>query len=298
MSSDIARKIVGRLGVWSWVDTLTAAEAREYAKRIEELGYGSLWLPEAVGRDPFATIVDLARSTTKLGFATGIANIYARDPMTMNTLRLTVGDLTEGRFLLGIGVSHKHLVSGIRGHEYKKPVATMRNYVEAMAKATFLAPKPEVDVPIVLAALRQNMTKLAGSATAGSHPYLTPPEHPQRAREILGDGPLLAPEQMVILEENPDTARALARETLKMYVRAPNYQKSLLWLGFEDKDFEGGEASDRLVDALVAWGSADKIREHIEKHFQAGADHVCIQPLNPRGPKPDMDALEALAPGA
>ena len=296
MSAENAKQILGRLGVWTFFDALTAAEARDYARRIEDLGYGSLWMPEAVGRDPFVTIADLARETTTLGFATGIANIYARDPMTMNTLRLTVGEQTGGRFVLGIGVSHQHLVSGIRGHDYTKPVTTMREYLGAMEKGLFMATKPETDPPIVLAALRKNMLGLSGERTAGAHPYLTTPEHTQRAREILGEEPLLAPEQMIMLEEDADVARKAARATLKNYVRAPNYQKSLLWLGFEEKDFADGVASDRLVDAIVAWGSASKIREHVEQHYQAGADHVCIQPLNPSGPKPDLAALEALAP--
>lgn len=297
MSSDTARNILGRLGVWSWVDPLSASEMRDFAKRIEDLGYGSLWLPEAVGRDPFASIADMARSTTSLGFATGIANIYARDATTMNTLRQTLGDLTGGRFVLGIGVSHQALVTGVRGHEYKKPVTTMRNYLEAMEKAPFSGPKPTAEVPIVLAALRKNMLGLAGSQ-AGAHPYLTTPEHTRRAREILGAGPLLAPEQMIILEEDPDSARTLARNSLTMYMQLPNYQYNLIELGFEEKDFADGAASDRLIDATIAWGSASQIREHIEKHYQAGADHVCIQLLNPHGPKPDMAALEALAPGA
>lgn len=297
MSSDTARGILGRLGVWSWYDALSAAGARDFAKKIEDLGYGALWVPEAVGRDPFVCIADLARDTTTLGFATGIANIYARDPMTMNTLRLTLGDLTGGRFVLGMGVSHQPMVTGMRGHEYKKPVATMRGYLEAMTKGVYTAAKPAVEPPIVLAALRKNMLGLAATQ-AGAHPYLTTPEHTQRARAILGAGPLLAPEQMIILGEDADAVRKLGRQTLEMYVRLPNYQNNLLEYGFDEKDWVDGVASDRLIDATIAWGSASKIREHIEKHFQAGADHVCIQPLNLRGPEPDIAALEALAPGA
>ncbi len=289
---------LGRLGVWSFIDDLPAPEAAAFAQRLEELGYAALWIPEAVGRDPFATIGYLAGQTERIVLATGIANIYARDPMTMRAVRETLGEASGGRFLLGLGVSHGHLVTGVRGHEYKKPVSTMRAYLESMESALYHGPKPKEEAPIVLAALRQNMLKLAGEKTAGAHPYFVTPEHTERAREILGKGPLLCPEQKVLLETDPSVAREVARNAMKIYTGLPNYQACLEWLGFEQADFVDG-GSERLVDAIVAWGDEKAIAARVKAHFDAGADHVCIQPLRPDGkPGADPRALEALAPNA
>jgi probable F420-dependent oxidoreductase len=156
---------------------------------------------------------------------------------------------------------------------------------------------PAEDPPIVLAALRERMLRLAAEAARGAHPYFTPPEHTARAREILGRGPWLAPEQMVLLEKDPSKARAVARAAMKLYVRLPNYQNNLRWLGYEDADFEGG-GSDRLVDAIVAWGDEKALAARIRAHHDAGADHVCIQPLRPDGKLgAHLPTLEALAPG-
>jgi probable F420-dependent oxidoreductase len=287
---------VGKFGVWTHVDGMPLTQGAAYAKRIEDWGYGAMWLPEAVGRDPFVTIGYLAAHTSKLTFATGIASIYARDPMTTNAVRLTTGEATGNRFVLGLGVSHGHLVAGIRGHEYGKPVTTMRNYLDKMEKALFMAVKPSEDVPIVLAALRPKMLELAAERSAGAHPYFVTPEHTARAREILGKGKILAPEQKVLLCTDAAKARAAARAAMKIYVGLPNYQNNLKWLGFDDSDF-GGNISDRLVDAIVAWGDEGAIRKRIQAHWDAGADHVCIQPLNPENPMlPDEKVLELLAP--
>jgi probable F420-dependent oxidoreductase len=287
---------LGRLGVWTHVDSMAAPQAAAYAKRIEDWGYGAIWLPEAVGRDPFVTITYLSQHTQRVTLATGIANIYARDPMTMNALRLSVGEMTGNRFVLGLGVSHGHLVAGIRGHEYGKPVTTMRNYLDGMGKALFMAAKPSEDVPIVLAALRPKMLELAAERTAGAHPYFVTPDHTERAREILGKGKILAPEQKVLLCTDATKARAVARAAMKIYAGLPNYQNNLKWLGWGDSDF-GGDISDRLVDAIVAWGDEGAIRKRIQAHWDAGADHVCIQPLNPDNPLlPDEKVLELLAP--
>lgn len=288
---------LGRLGVWCWLDAYAAGEAAEIAQRVEALGYSALWLPEAVGRDPFALISFLAPRTSRLIFATGIANLYARDPMTMNTLRRTVGELTGGRFVLGIGVSHGHLVAGVRGHAYSsKPVATMSDYLDRMAKGLYMAPAAAEEPPIVLAALRPKMLALSRDKARGAHPYFVPPEHTARAREILGRGPWLCPEQMVLLETDATNARAVARGTMKVYAGLPNYRNNLKWLGYTDADFENG-CSDRLVDAIVAWGDEKALRARIQAHFDAGADHVCIQPLRADGkPGIDLRVLERLAP--
>jgi len=165
-----------------------------------------------------------------------------------------------------------------------------------MAKAMYRAAGSEVEPPIVLAALRPKMLALSAELADGAHPYFVPPEHTARAREILGKGKLLAPEQKVLLQTDPAKARGVARAAMKIYAGLPNYQNNLRWLGFGDADFAGG-CSDRLVDAIVAWGDEDAIRRRIQAHFDAGADHVCIQPLHPDGlPIPHREVLELLAP--
>jgi len=287
---------LGRLGVWTWLDDMSGPEAAEFAQRLEQQGYSALWVPEAVGREPFSLLGYLAGQTERLILATGIANIYARDPMLMNAIHNTLGDLAPGRFILGIGVSHGHLVSGIRGHEYGKPLSTMRDYLEKMQTALFMARKPEEAAPILLAALRPKMLELSASVVQGAHPYFVPPEHTARAREILGNGPMLCPEQMVLLETDASRAREIARKYMAIYAGLPNYQNNLKLFGFEDSDFENG-CSDRLVDAIVAWGDEKAIAKRIQEHWDAGADHVCIQPLRPDGkPGADLRILEALAP--
>ena len=287
---------LGRLGVWTFLDLLPAPKALEVAQRVEAFGYSALWLPEAIGRDPFSLITYLASGTKKLVFATGIANIYARDAVSLRAIQQTVGELSGNRFVLGLGVSHAPMVAGLRGHAYGKPVATMRAYLEAMEKAPYVGPAPSQETPIVLAALRENMLKLAAERCAGAHPYNVTPEHTARARAILGSGPTLAPEQMVLRETDPSKARAIARKNLAIYLSLPNYQNGWRWLGFGDEDFASG-GSDRLIDAVVAWGDEKAIEARIQAHYDAGADHVCIQPFRPDGePGPDLRLLEALAP--
>lgn len=296
MDTKPAAARLGRLGVWTWLDAMPAEEAAEFAQRIEALGYDALWVPEAVGRDPFTLLGFLAARTTRLALATGIANIYARDAMTVRAVRETLGELSVGRFVLGLGVSHAPLVSGVRGHEYKKPVTTMRAYLEGIENATYAGPRADPPTPIVIAALRRNMLRLAAERCAGAHPYLVPPEHTRRAREILGADTTLAPEQMVLLETDPAKAREVARRNLATYLGLPNYRNNLLWLGYEEAELDDG-GSDRLVDDLVAWGDEDAIRARIQAHRDAGADHVCIQPFRPDGgPGPHLETLELLAP--
>jgi len=287
---------LGRLGVWTFLDFLSAEESAAFARRIEALGYSALWIPEAVGRDPFAFHGYLAARTERLLLATGIANIYARDPMAMRAIQKTMAELSGGRFVLGLGVSHQHLVTGLRQHEYAKPVPAMAGYLDAMQSAFYQGPQPAEDAPIVLAALRPAMLRLARDRARGAHPYFTPPEHTARARAILGPDRWLAPEQKVLLETDADKARAVARAAMQIYLGLPNYQNNLKWLGFTDEDIANG-GSDRLVDAIVAWGDEAAIARRIRAHHDAGADHVCIQPLRPDGqPGPDLRVLEAMAP--
>ncbi len=291
---DVAR--LGPIGVWTWLDHLSAAEAGDFAHQLESWGYGALWIPEAVGRDPFSLLGYLAAKTDRIVLATGIANIYARDPMTMRAVQETLAEASNGRFLMGLGVSHAHLVAGVRKHEYGKPVSTMRAYLERMESAIYMGKQPAEPAPIVLAALRQNMLRLSLEKAKGSHPYFVPPVHTARAREILGPDGWLCPEQMVLREADPGKARAIARKNIQVYIGLPNYQNNLKWIGFEDADFEDG-GSDRLVDAIVAWGDDKVIANRIQAHHDAGANHVCIQAFRADGePGPDVSLLETFAP--
>jgi probable F420-dependent oxidoreductase len=188
-------------------------------------------------------------------------------------------------------------VTKIRGHDYTKPLSTMRDYLDAMDGALYMGAAPSETAPIVLAALRDKMLNLAATRTAGAHPYLAPPEHTARARKVMGEDAWLCPEQMVILETDPSNARAVARKNLQVYLSLPNYQNNLKQFGFTDQDFGDG-GSDKLVDALVAWGDEQTIADRIEAHRDAGANHVCIQAFRPDGKaQPDLRLLEALAPG-
>lgn len=292
------REKLGKLGVWAFIDSMTASEAVDFARQLEAWGYTALWLPEAVSRDPFSFIGHLAAKTEKLIFATGIANIYARDAMSMNAIHKTLAELAPGRFILGMGVSHAPLVSDIRGHAYDKPVTRMREYLEGMESALYLGPNAEQPAPILLGALRENMLKLSASKASGAHPYFVPTAHTAWAREILGDAPLLCPEQMLLRESDPDKARTIARTHTKTYTELPNYRNNLLQFGFTEADFENA-GSDELVDAIVAWGDVAVMKERINAHLSAGADHVCIQPLPAvANGGPDMQLLEELAPGS
>jgi probable F420-dependent oxidoreductase len=240
----------------------------------------------------------LLANTKTLTVATGIANIYARDPQSTASGQLALAEQSGGRFLLGLGVSHVPLVEGLRGHRYGKPVETMRDYVEAMRRASYAAPRPAETPKTVIAALGPGMLALAGSHTDGAHPYLVSAAHTKEARHLLGPDKLLCPEQTVLAETDPVRARRIGRAWLGRYLEMTNYRNNLLRLGFGTSDFAGG-GSDRLVDAMIAWGDAAGIRRRIDEHWAAGADHVCIQALNPDEATPalpDERLLAALAP--
>jgi probable F420-dependent oxidoreductase len=288
---------IGKIGIWFFLDAMTAAESVEFARKAEKLGYGAMWIPEAVGREPFAHAAYLAAHTERIVFATGIANIYARDPITMSAASKTVAELSGGRFLLGIGVSHKPLVLNLRGHSYDKPYSYMKEYLPKFKTALYRAPMPKEEVPVVIAALHPKMLQLAAAETNGTHTYFVPPEHTAKVRAAIGPKPWICAAQAVILESDPAKARAAARTYMKTYVpRLPNYTNNLKALGWKDAEFENG-CSDTLVDAIVAWGSEDKIRARIDAHLKAGASHVCILPLRVDNESlPDPRVMEAIAP--
>jgi probable F420-dependent oxidoreductase len=282
------------LGVWAGTDGLSAADAAAFARRLEAWGYGALWVSEAVGREVFSACAWLLANTSDLIIASGIANIYARDSFSAAAAQKGLNEQSGGRFLLGLGVSHIPLVEGVRKLQYGKPVATMRAYLRAMAEATYQAVPPAAPPKTVLAALGPNMLKLAGESTDGAHPYNVTPEHTRQARALLGQGKLLCVEQGAILETNPAAARATARRFLAMYLTLPNYVDNWRRLGFTDADFAGG-GSDRLVDAVIVWGDEKAIRKRIDEHWQAGADHVCVQAIGQTA-LPDERLLGLLAP--
>jgi len=287
----------GRLGVWAGTDLMTAAEAADFARDLENWGYPMLWIPEAFGREALTHAAWLLASTGTLSVATGIANIYARDPVAARCAQMGLNEQSGGRFVLGLGVSHRPLVQGVRGHDYARPVATMRAYLEGMRAVEYPPPPPAQTPLTVIAALGPRMLELAAELADGAHPYMVTPDHTAQARQILGPDRLLCTEQKVLLETDPGRARGLAREAIGIYLGLENYTNNLKRLGFGDADFAGG-GSDRLVDAMVAWGDETAIRTRLQQHWDAGADHVCIQALHPSGQRlPDRRLLELLAPG-
>jgi len=285
---------MNRLGVWAALDSLPAPKAAAFARQSEAWGYGALWIPEAVGREVFSASAWLLANTSTLIVASGIANIYARDSFSTAAAQKGLNEQSGGRFLLGLGVSHVPLVEGLRKHAYGKPLATMRAYLQAMADVDYRAVAPPGTPKTVLAALGPKMLELSAELADGAHPYNVTPEHTRRAREILGTGKLLCVEQAAILETNATDARTAAREFLSIYLSLSNYVDNWRRLGFIDADFAGG-GSDRLIDSIIVWGDERAIRERIEAHWQAGADHVCVQAVG-HGGLPDERLLALLAP--
>jgi probable F420-dependent oxidoreductase len=288
---------LGRVGLWLYqLDLQPATRAKELAAELEELGYPTIWLPEAVTREPFVNCTMLLGATKELRVATGIASIWARDAMTMAAGHLTLSEAFPKRFVLGLGVSHQPMVDFVRGGHYDKPLSKMRSYLEAMDAAVYMAPRPEEPPTRVLAALGPKMLELAKEKAAGSHPYFVPVEHTAAAREVLGTGPWLCPEQAVVLSTDPEAARAAARQHMATYLTLPNYTNNLRRLGWGDEDLGDG-GSDKLVDAIVAWGDESAIIDRVKAHLDAGADHVCVQVLDNEFSALPIEQWRALAPG-
>lgn len=283
--------------MWSFqLDLLGASEARAFVSEVEALGYGAVWMPESVGsKEIMSHAAVLLGGGERVVVATGIASIWARDPMAMANAARALADAWPGRFLLGIGVSHRP-AAGVRGHRYDQPLRRMHEYLDAMAKARYVGSEMAEPAPLVLAALGPKMLRLAAERTAGAHPYFVPVEHTSFARERLGPGPLLAVEQAAVLETDPAAARRIAREHMRRYLRLENYANNLRRLGFTDGDIAADGGSDRLVDAIVAWGDVAAVRERVREHHARGADHVCLQlfDADPRGTR--LAQLRELAP--
>lgn len=302
---------LGKLGIWVALDgpighfenddsaglgRATAPRIVNFVRRVETLGYSAIWMPDGFGRDSFIASALLLANTQNMIVATGISSIYSRDPVASAAAGSALNEWSGGRFIMGLGVSHRKVVEGIRGHDYTKPVAAMRGYLEGIAGAPYYAASPAEKTPIVLAALRGKMLELSRDQADGAHTFNVTPQHTAQAREILGSGKLLCVEQKLILETDPAKARAIARAELELYLGLDNYLNSWRAMGFSDADFANG-GSDHLMDSIIAWGDESALRKRIQEHFDAGADHVCFKPVGPDN-HTDMRIIEMLAPTA
>jgi len=284
---------LGRVGIWSPSFAWNTPDAREAADELDELGYGALWLG---GADPaLALPAGLLAATGRMIVATGIVNVWAADAVDLAARFHKLDAAYPGRFMLGLGASHAPIVRAL-GRSYVQPLAYLAAYLDDLDAA----PEPVPADSRVLAALRPRALALAKERTAGAHPYLVTPGHTRAAREALGAGALLVPEQKVILETDPAAARALAHHNLSYYLALPNYVRNLRELGFADDELTGG-GSDRVVDALYAWGTLEQIARRVAEHHDAGADHVAVQvisghtDLRTRSGRPAREEWRALA---
>jgi probable F420-dependent oxidoreductase len=282
---------LGRLGVWYPTDRLNGQQLGDFVKTVERNGYSALWYPESRGYESMSLAGYMLNESSKLVIGSSIANIYARDPMTSQRAMVSLNGWHGDRFVLGLGVSHVPMVEGLRGHKYDKPVATMRAYLEGLARGLPATEEP----PVALAALGPLMLKLSAERTRGALPYNVTPKHTAKAKAILGPEKWLAVEQKVCLESDAARARALGRKELARYMVLDNYRNNWLREGFSDADLANG-GSDKFIDAMVIWGSADKIRTGLRAHFTAGATHVCLQPVHDEGDWKARDkTIETLA---
>ena len=286
---------LGRVGVWSFaLQRLTAAGEGAAIRELERLGYPAVWMPESLGsKEVFAHASILLGASERAIVAPGIASIYARDPMAMANGARAIGEAFAGRFVLGIGVSHAPSVT-MRGGSYGKPVETMAAYLDGMAAASYAGPEPAEPVPLVLAALGPRMLELAAARADGAHPYFVPVEHTPIARAALGPEPCLAVEMTAVLSTDADTARRIGRAFAKHYLALPNYANNLGRLGWSDEDI-ANDGSDRLIDAVIAWGDVDAIVRRVNAHLDRGADHVCVQLRAESSADPALEGYRELA---
>jgi probable F420-dependent oxidoreductase len=301
---------LGRIGAWGHLDSLAMGDARAFARRVDQLGYGTLWVPETVGREPFTLLGMLAGEVQHAALGTSIVSIWGHDAQTTRMAAQTLHEATGGRFVLGLGVSHPHLAGRLRGHEYERPLTRMREFLAAYRSAVYKGPMAtaadgRLEPPVILAALRERMLTLSVTDADGAFPYLVTPERVAWARHVLDHvaadvdrpRPWLAVSMPAVLEADPGAARAAARAYLAPYLRTPNYQACWTEQGFTATDWER-PGSDRLVDAMVAWGPAGELRESLAELHEAGADHVAVIPVAPDGTTEHVPVLEALAPAS
>jgi probable F420-dependent oxidoreductase len=286
-----------RTAVWAGLDHLAIEDALSFIRRVEALGYEAFWTREGFGREPFPLLAAAARETSRIILGTGIANVYARDPITMRAAAATLAELAPDRFILGLGVSHAPWVEGIRGHQYGPPRQALSRYLDRL-DADYRAPEPFGRPPIVLAALRRGMLELARDRTQGAFPYLTSVEGVTRARSILdatGSKPWLIVSLAVLPDVGPSEFHEAATAYVANYLRLPAYVAALRELGYGDEDL-GQPPSSRLVEAVVVGGARAQIVGRIRAMLDAGADEVAIVPLAPDGSVGSLAAVEALAP--
>jgi probable F420-dependent oxidoreductase len=286
---------LGRVGLWTrHLDIQPAERVRSTVAELEELGWGSLWSWEVFGREALTNAGLLLSATRRMVVGTGIASIWARDPVAMAAAQRTLAEAYPDRFVLGIGVSHAPIVDA-RGHRYDRPLEAMRAYLDAMDAAPWQGP-PLAEAPVrVLAALGPRMLELAAERSAGALLYNNPPEATAAARSVVGAGPLLATAQAVVVEDDPAEARRIGRDFIAFYLTLPNYVRAWERAGFGPEERADG-GSDRMVDAVVAWGSPEAIAERVRAHLDAGADHVCLQVLESDPNALPLAGWRALAP--
>jgi probable F420-dependent oxidoreductase len=294
------RAALGPVGIWSSLDGIPFDEVLRFGAAVEDLGFPALWANESAGREPFAVLAALAGATSRLTLGLGIASIYARDAAAAHAGARTLADLSGGRFVMGLGVSHRSSV-GARGHEYAPPVATMSSYLDAYASAPWTGPAVD-DPPLVLAALGPRMLALAAARTAGAFPYLVVPGQVREARRTLDtaadaagrtEPPVLVVSLAAVLGTGPEVDAA-ARGSIRRYLSQPNYRANLVRGGFTIEEVD--TLADSLVHALVATGDADDLRARIAEMQAAGADHVAVVPISPAGRQADLATVRAVAP--
>jgi probable F420-dependent oxidoreductase len=284
-----------RVGLWTpALEALPGPGAQDVAAELDELGFGSLWLPEAYGREAFTGAQALLAATRRMVVGTGIASIYARGAMATNGAARLVEALAPGRFVLGLGVSHKAPVERDRKETYLPPIRAMTDFLDDLDAAPYFG-ADAVMPPVVLAALGPKMLGLARDRTGGAHSYLVTPEHTGSARVTLGTDPLLVVEQAVVLDQGRDEWLRRAHDHLNIYTGLPNYRNSWLRQGFTEDDFVRG-GSERLADALVVHGDEAAVMTRVDEHLDAGADHVLLQVLGSDLGQLPMDEWRALAP--
>lgn len=290
------------LGIWTaQFDFYPASVVRDAVQELEALGFGSLWIGENVGREPISQSAILLAATRRMTIATGVANLWARDPLSMFAAQQTLTEAYRDRFILGLGVSHPKLVNDTRGLRYGQPLQAVRDYLTAMDQlGQVYRATPANNTVCVLAALGPRMLQIAAQHADGAHTYLVPPDHTAQARQILGPERLLVPEQAAVLTNDKAKAYEIGRRHLRRYLSLPNYTNNLRRLGYTDDDLDH-DGSDRLLESLIAWGDEAAIADRVGQHQQAGADHVCLQVLDPdfRGlPMPQWRVLASVAPVA
>lgn len=289
---------LGPLGIWSDLNGLAVADALAFVREVEALGAGAIWIHEGLGREPFAVLGALARETTRISLGVGIASIYARDAVAAHAGARTIADLSAGRFVMGLGVSHRSSVAA-RGHAYDPPLRAMRRYLDAYEAAGSSVPGG-ADAPLVLAALGPRMLALAAERTSGAFPFLVPVQAVAEARRTLdaagaaagrAERPLLVVSMHAILGSGEGVLDA-ARATVSRYLVQPSYRDNLLRAGIESRAIE--TVDDGLVHALVATGDADALRERAAALHAAGADHVVAIPLSRAGRHGDLATAGAV----